>query len=168
MQTLADLHNATPKYNGVTNQHTGVTTVENNTVEESEVMDSNEARAHAEAEKKDPKYVAVSMFPALLEAMRANAGNKPLGTYAQSLIADALGVTIPSSLRTRTKYASEEDKKAAAKKAAQVRGALVKYLMAEHRVRLAYEENTKPSEKDITIIRAGRAAGFPAAFELQA
>lgn len=168
MQTFGGLAQRYPKYNGVTNQHIGVSTVENNTVEESEVMDSNEQAAHAEAEKKDPKYVAVNMFPALLEALRANAGNKPLGTYAQALIADALGVTIPASLRTRTKYASEEDKKAAAKKAAQDRSALVKYLMAEHRVRLAYEENTKPSEKDVTTIREGRAAGFPAAFELQA
>lgn len=168
MQTLTDLHNATPKYNNVTNTFNGVSTVENNVETEVENMDATEATAHAEAEKKDPKYVAVSMFPGLLEALRANCGDKPLGTYAQSLLADALGVTVPSSLRTRTKYASEQDKKAAAKKAAQDRGALVKYLMAEHRIRIAYEEGTTPKASDITTVREGRANGFPAAFELRA
>lgn len=164
MQTLTDLHNATPKYNNVTNTFNGVSTVENNT----ENMDAAEASARAEAEKKDPKYVAVSMFPALLETLRANCGDKPLGTYAQHVLADALGVTVPSSLRTRTKYATEEDKKNAAKKAAQDRGALVKYLMAEHRIRLAYEEGVAPKASDITTVREGRANGFPAAFELRA
>ena len=162
MQTLADLHAHTPTLNTVTNQFVGVSKVETVTTPENTTPEND-----SENEKKDPKYVAVSMFPALLEALRENAKDKPLGTYAQQLIADALGVTIPSSLRTRTKYATEEERENAKVKAQKSRAATVKYLMAEHRVRTAYAENTEPAKKDIDTINQGRADGMMAGFELK-
>lgn len=65
---------------------------------------------------KDPRYVAVTMYPELLAALRKaakEAGDQSLGGYISSVLAEKLNVAARPAKAKRVKYASAEAKKAA-------------------------------------------------------
>lgn len=117
--------------------------------------------AESEEDKKDPRYIAVTMTPELLKAIRDNAGTKPLGTYLQGMIAEQLGVKLPVPQRTRTRYDNEEDKKAAQEKALKQRQLLIKALQASHRARMALAEGKAINNKDIETLKLAKDAAIP-------
>lgn len=119
------------------------------------------SEAEAEEDKKDPRYIAVTMTPELLKAIRDNAGDKPLGTFLQGMIAEQLGVKLPVPQRTRTRYDNEEDKKAAQEKAKVQRQLLIKALQASHRARMAQAEGKAINAKDIETLKAAKVANIP-------
>lgn len=67
----------------------------------------------ASVDKKEPRYVAVTMFPALLEALRKAAAGKALGGYVQDVLCRELNITSKPVKAARVKYATAEEKKAA-------------------------------------------------------
>lgn len=68
----------------------------------------------------------------------AKTADKPLGPYLRDWIADQLGITLPVlTVKRHSKYASEEERKAAQKAAAQKRNEEVKVALAEYRARRA-------------------------------
>lgn len=76
-----------------------------------------------------------AFFKELL-AQEAKAADKPVGPFLRDLLASARGITIPeSAVRRRSKYASDEERRAAQKASMRVRSELIKQLIAEHRAR---------------------------------
>lgn len=91
----------------------------------------------AQAEK-DPRYVAVTMTPPLLEALRKAAGTEQsLSGYIRTVLAQHLGITIEPATSARQKYNTEEERKAAQAQQRKDRQALIAQLLKEHKAKLA-------------------------------
>lgn len=99
------------------------------------------------AAEKDPRYVAVTMTPPLLEALRKAAGTEQsLSGYIRTVLAQHLGITIEAAPSARQKYNTEEERKAAQVKQRKDRQALIAQLLAEHKAKLAAQATSdKPA-----------------------
>lgn len=109
---------------------------ENSNVTDTTTTTTNATVAAAAPKAKDemPRYVAVGMTPDLWNAIQEQMpANKPTGTFLAEIIAEKLGVTL--TVKSRSKYASEEEKKAAQEKARKDRAALIKELLAAHKAK---------------------------------
>lgn len=93
--------------------------------------------ANAAAKDKDPRYIAVTMTPELLTAIRTAAGDTPLGTWIKALIARELNVDITVNASPRQKYATEAERKEALKAQRKDRNSLIKELLAKHKAEMA-------------------------------
>lgn len=84
--------------------------------------------------KKAPRYIAVTMTPELLKAIETARGDKPAGTYLQTIIAEKLDVKITPKQSNRGKYAgmSKDEKKAAVKADKVKQSKLVEMMMAKY------------------------------------
>ena len=102
------------------------------------VTNNNAAAAAAD---KMPRYIAmplnenVDLFNAIKEA----AGDKAHGAFILELVAKSLNVALPER-KSRSKYATDEEREAAKKEYTRNRQELIKRLMAEHKARLAAEK----------------------------
>lgn len=102
-----------------------------------ETITTTPAATEKPAEKRNEKYVAITLTPALVEALKAKAGTESWGLFCRNIVARELGVTVEVTRSAPKKYATEEEKKAAHKAAAKEKNELMKRLMAEYKEKLA-------------------------------
>ncbi len=86
---------------------------------------TNTEAAAATTEVKDPRYIAVTVSPEVLKAIRAKAGDKPLAAWIKTLISKELGIEIVAQKKAPT-YATPELKKAAQKVQRDTKNDLIK------------------------------------------
>ena len=102
---------------------------------------TNNNTAAAAADDKMPRYIAMPLNDNadLFNAIKEAAGDKAHGAFILELVAKSLNVALPER-KSRSKYATDEEREAAKKEYTRNRQELIKRLMAEHKARLAAEK----------------------------
>lgn len=97
------------------------------------------ATATAAPEAPARSYIVVPMPSNMREMIvaEAKAADKPVGPYLRDWIAAQRGIELPATVTTRrSKYTSEEERKAAQKERNKSRSELIKQLLQQHRQQL--------------------------------
>lgn len=106
---------------------------------------------------KVPTSVSLPMPPVLREKLQAEMpadSKKSLGSFVAEFLAKHFSIALPPR-RTRSRYATTEERIAAQTKARQDKAALIKRLLAEHEARLAAQANgTAPAVAEAEAIVA--------------
>lgn len=107
-------------------------------------------------------YIVVPLPPDLKTRFQeeAKVADKDVGPYVRDLLAQFLGIEIPvTAVSRRSKYASDDERKAAQKTRNQSRAATMKNLMDRYKAALA---SGKSAEEAVNESISGAATGAPA------